>query len=384
MKNRKLKLLFIALSLLCIALLIAACGNQSGKEQKADTLTVTDLIGREVVIPAYAQRIAAMTGPSYEMVFMLGASDRINMVKSGHTTNYPLANLTNPELYKLNTVPANPSSSVNIEDYLAQNVDLVIYYENDTELKKFQSANVPAVVLTLNTGILDTIEKVKAQTLDEYKDNATAAVKKLAVMLNDEASTAEAEAWVKYTCDKIDFIYNRTKDIPEENRPTVYWGNTWGENVLATYGINNRWYEIWLSGGNLLGPEVGGGNFPEITAEQLFDWDPDIILVDNHGNYPELVIKSMMKENSKWSSLTAVKNNELHRIPAGVFFIDKGTTSSLLMLWMATFMQPELFTDVDIIAEIQYYYKEFYEYDISAEDAEKVITGWYEGMGGAQ
>ena len=94
----------------------------------------------------------------------------------------------------------------------------------------------------------------------------------------------------------------------------------------------------------------------ELTAEQLFDWDPDIILVDNHGNRPDLVIKSMKKQNSKWSTLKAVKNDELHRIPAGVFFIDKGSTTTLLVLWMAKTIHPELFEDLDLVEEIKYYF----------------------------
>jgi len=355
--------------------------DESTSVGDGDLLTrdITDLAGRKIAIPVDPQRIAPMTGPSYEMVFMLGGEDRIVMTKSGHTTNYPLALLTNPDLANYDGIGANPSSSVNIEEYLKRDIDLVIYYLNDSELEKFAAANIPAVVLTLNTSIFDTVEDVKNLTLDEYIYNSTAAVGILADIFGPEA-IAEYEIWKQYNEEKIAMLYERTHEIPEDQLRTVYWGNTWGENILSSYTLMNRYYEVRLCGGNLVGPELGG-NFPEVTAEQLFAWDPEIILVDNHGNYPELVIKDMYKEGSKWGALQAVQNKQLYRIPAGIFFLDKGTTTTLMLIWLATVIQPELFSDINVIEEIQYYYKEFYEYDLTAEQAQMILDGWYERVG---
>lgn len=374
------------LLLLSMTLPLAACGSSTEAEkaqtdtaaEEENTNMVVDLMGKEVEVPKDPQNIAAMTGPSYEMVFMLDEADRVNMVKSGHTTNYPLALLTNPDLANLNTVAANPSSSVNVEDYLKNGIDLVLYYENDTELKKFSSVGIPAVAVSTSDGILDTMEEVMAQSVDDYIEVATMPVNMIAKALGTDEAKAELEEWNAYTEDVIKMIYERTKDLTEEERPLVYWGNTWGENILASYRLGNRWYEVHLAGGTLVGPEDGGGNFPEVTKEQLFTWNPDIILVDNHGNYPELVIESMYKEGADWASLKAVQNKSLARIPAGVFFLDKGSTTALITLWMATVIQPELFSDIDIVEEVQNYYINFYEYDMTREEAEKVVNGWYD------
>lgn len=61
---------------------------------------------------------------------------------------------------------------------------------------------------------------------------------------------------------------------------------------------------------------------------------------------------------------------------AGVFFLDKGTTTTLLVLWMATILQPERFADIDMVEEVKYYYSEFYEFDLTDEQAQNVIDGW--------
>ncbi len=375
----KKSIVFIIITGMILSLCSCAVNAESPASQ-VSTREVTDLVGRTVTVPANPQRIAAMTGPSYEMVFMLGRQDSIVMTKSGHTTNYPIALLTNPALANYDGIGANPSSSVNIEDYLSRNVDMVIYYDNENELKKFEAVDIPAVVLTLNTGFLDSVESAKSLTLDEYIAYSTAAVGALADIFGGDA-VDEYETWEIYCTEKLNMLYERTRDLKDEQRKTLYWGNTWGENILSSYALQSRYYEIRLCGGMLLGPQGGSGNFPEVTTEQLFEWDPDIILVDNHGNYPELVIANMQKADSKWAALSAVENEQLYRIPAGVFFLDKGTTTTLMLVWLATIIQPELFADIDIIEEIQYYYEEFYEYDLSDEQAQKVLDGWYERIG---
>lgn len=359
---------------------LVACGAAPAQEQQPQQeapkeKTVVDLMGREVNVPENVDKIAAIAGPTYEMVFMLGSGDQIAMVKSGHTDSYPLANLTNPRLESMIGLAANPSSSVNIEDYLKHDIDLVVYYDNEIELKKFDAVDMAAVVVSKNTGLMDSLEEAKNLTIDEFVAKLTQPLDILSTALNTEEARAEYETWRNYCDEKLHMVYDRTKDIPAEERKSVYWGNTWGEEIRSTYALKNRYYEVYLAGGQLIGPDENS-NFPEVTAEQLYSWDPDIILVDNHGGLPGLVMQSMYREGSKWSTLSAVQNQQLHRIPAGVFFLDKGTTTTLLVLWMATILQPELFTDIDMVEEVKYYYSEFYEFELTDEQAQNVINGW--------
>jgi len=68
-------------------------------------------------------------------------------------------------------------------------VDLVIYYNNGNELKKFEAVDLPAVVLTLNTNPVTSVEEIMSQSLDEFIDKSTIAVKTLAGILGGEAVT---------------------------------------------------------------------------------------------------------------------------------------------------------------------------------------------------
>lgn len=371
MKKCVTKLLIFALMLSTFA-----CKPVATSESKSGRHEVVDLMGRKVQVYDEPKRIAAITGPTYEMVFMLGSADKVAMVKSGHTKNYPAALLTNPNLVNLNGIAANPSSSVNIEDYLKNDIDLVLYYDNEIEMKKFDAIDMPAICVSKNTGLVDTFEEIEKLGVDEYIEILTHPVSILVKALGTDVAKEKYEKWKKYCNEKIYYIYDKTKDLKESDRQKVYWGNTWGEDIRTSYPRKNRYYEVKLAGGTLIGTDENL-NFPEITAEQLFDWDPDVIFVDNHGGRPDLVIKSMTKENSKWSSIKAVKENSLHRVPAGIFFMDKGTTTTLLTMWMAKTLHPEIFNDLDMVEEVKYYFKEFYDYELSDENAQNVLNGWY-------
>ena len=65
-----------------------------------------------------------------------------------------------------------------------------------------------------------------------------------------------------------------------------------------------------ICGGTLVGPK-DGGNFREITSEALYKWNPDMILVDNHGNSP-VKVQNQIKTDKKWKSLKAVKNGNIY------------------------------------------------------------------------
>ena len=358
----------------------AACGKtEETKEAREGYHFVTDIMDRTTEVPDNAQKIAAMNGPTFEMCLCLGAADRVVLTKKPQTSNYPAALLVYPDVANIegfNNV--NPSAIVNIEDYLSRGIDLVLYYNNEEEVKKFDNVGIAAVIPILSTSDLTDLDACLSMDIETYKTRNAKSMKITAEALGADAMVIFAK-WEEYTNNIIDLLYSRTKDLTDEERPTVYWGNTWGENILSSYFVANRAYEIQLAGGRVLGPTTGG-NFPEINEEQLYQWDPDFILVDNHGNSPDLVKKSVMT-NPKYANLTAVKNENVYRIPAGVFFLDKGSTTALMALWLATIIQPELFSDISMISELQKYYKEFYNYELSADDAQHILDGWYYSSG---
>lgn len=54
---------------------------------------------------------------------------------------------------------------------------------------------------------------------------------------------------------------------------------------------------------------------------------------------------------------------------------DRNTPEEALQIqWAAKIFWPDKFKDIDIIKETQSFYKQFFDYDLSTEDAQKIIN----------
>ena len=74
-------------------------------------------------------------------------------------------------------------------------------------------------------------------------------------------------------------------------------------------------------------------------------------------------------EDSRFTSITAVKNGDVYVCPTGIYFWDDGQQMILQLLWLAQILHPDKFEDLDMIAEIQEYYSKFYDCDLTDKEA---------------
>ena len=362
MKQQIIKTLFFIMILLnCLI------AESYSKEIIKETRFVMDMHGRKVEIPYKVKKIACLPCPAYERIFMLGGKDQIGEVRRDMRSAYPLANLTNPDLinYSCKITNINPKVRINIEEFIKVAPDVVLYYYVPGAIKKFEEAAIPVYVIWSNK---------KIKSFDQGVKDDKRLILSLADLLGGKA-VKQAEKWCQYYDEKVAFIQSRTTDIPENERPRVYLGNSWSTNPLATSGGEALSFTISLCGGISVTKDIRGPKFPEVTLEQVIAWNPDVIIVDNTGNNPDKVIDIISKDGA-WAVIDAVKNNRIHKIPSGVFYLDKGSSKPLYYLWLAKQLVPEKFSDIDMVKEIKIYFKEFYRHDLSTEDAEHALRGW--------
>src|SRR6185503_18111696 len=118
---------------------LASCTRPPDRPS-ARPLVVTDDAGRTVTLAAPARRVVSLAPSSTELLFALGAGDRV----VGRTTwcKYPA---------EATQVPAvGDGISPNIEAVVARKPDLVVLYRsalNSTAAEQLQRLGIPAVVL---------------------------------------------------------------------------------------------------------------------------------------------------------------------------------------------------------------------------------------------
>jgi iron complex transport system substrate-binding protein len=319
--------------------------------------SITNVDGTSIETPVKVERVAAIFGPSYEKIVLLGAEDKIVCDGDFHIDGWPWSNV----IYKrLNDVPGIPNahSDLNIEEMLGYDLDVVFNFPNPQTTEALRQAGI-SVVPMAGTGKMSDIKET---------------VKVYAEALGDGAP-ARAARYAAYYDEKVKQVTDVTATIPENERVKVYMAN---QLILKAAGKSSDLVELMqLAGGVCVSAEVEGGGGVEVSREQLLAWDPDFIFVDHAGSSgnasAEDVIKEMLDQD-EFSELTAAEKNQIYICPTGVFFWDSGVQKPLLLMWMASTMYPEYLPDLDIKTELIGFYEEFFDYSLTDEEAEAILA----------
>lgn len=182
----------------------------------------------------------------------------------------------------------------------------------------------------------------------------------------------QGEALAKYTEEVLAEAASNREKITEDEKISVMFGtgatgldcNAKGSihcGVLEAVGVENAIEVSEIS-------NKGGGN--TITMEELLNADPDVILLEADGAY------ASVGTDEYWSGLTAVKNGKYYEIPMGPYhyLANPPSINQILgILWLGNLLYPELY-DFDMVTEMQTYYKLFWHYDLTEEQAKALLA----------
>ncbi len=358
MRRKSLRILSMLLVLMML-FSFSGCGKTpaSTSAEGDGYKTVTNLDSTELTVPVDVEKVGAIFGPAYEKIVMLGAEDKIVFDGDFHISGWPWSNV----IYKnLNDVPGIPNahSELNVEDLLKYEPDVVFNFPN------------PKTTATLEEAGISVVPMASTNKLSDIKDTVALYAEVLggdAVEISDQYS--------QYFDSMVEKISAITSDIPETDRPSVYIAN---QNILWTSGKNSDLNElIKLAGGNPVAQDIEGGIKTEITKEQFIEWNPDYVFVDHAGSSgnaaAEEVIDEMLSD-AEFSGVSAVANDQIIVVPTGVFFWDSGVQKPLFALLIAKTLYPEQFADVDIKAELISFYSEFFHYNLTDDEADRILA----------
>lgn len=120
----------------------------------------------------------------------------------------------------------------------------------------------------------------------------------------------------------------------------------------------------------------------EINMEQVYEWDPDIILITNFSPYlPEDLLNNTI-DGYDWSGVSAVKNGQVYKFPLGMYrWFPPASDTPLVLMWLAKTTQPERFADLDLDARIKNFYQTHYHVALSDEELETIYHPAREASG---
>lgn len=338
---------------------ITKAGGPAGDEQHEEGMKqIVNLDGNTVsVYEAAPERIAAIYGPAYEVLVVLGAEDRIVVCSDVQFENFPWAGKI---FSRINDLPHldNVHSSVSGEELKKYDPQLALTFNRPNELKQLKALGIPAVY------------GVTSENLDDVKEQ----LKVYAQALGGDAPE-RAEKYAEYFDRKLKSITDVTDRLNDKDRPEVYYS---GIDILTTYGNRSDICEvIRAAGGDPAMSELDAGNHTQIDFEQLAAWNPDYIFIDHGGMNDRSSVEEISEsagKSARYGAINAVKDGNVYLTPSGVFYWDMGLQKILLVEYMAKTLHPELFRDLDMNGEVREFYSTFFNYELTEREAEQILN----------
>lgn len=273
---KKLVSLFLALGMLLCAAAVPAEG-----------LGVTDMLGREVALKAPASRMVVLTASDVEIIYALGAGDRV--VAVGAYCDYPEEVLALPRVQS--------GAETNIEEILALEPDVVVMD-----------------IMAQTTEQTAALEQAGIQVVLTNADSIEGTYQAITLLGAVTGMDAQAEALIA--------------DMAEAFRQVAEAGSGSGRTVY--FEVSPLQWGLWAAGNGSFMQELadlcGLTNvfadqpaWAQVSEEQVIALNPDYIITTTgywgEGPLPEEEIAS----RPGWEGISAVVNGRVFAVDSNVF-----------------------------------------------------------------
>lgn len=335
-------------AVLVLSFIFTACGNNNAAVATTEqgTRVVVDMKGKEVIIPNKVNTYVESWFAHNAVDVMLKNAEGMLVTccdEKSYQWMYKVCDNLKKATYTVF------SDTMNLEEIISLNPD-VVFGSNEKYREMFENVGIPFV-------------NCQFANYEDMKKS----IKLTAEVFGGDA-IKKADSYIEYLDTKLKEVKKVTDTVPENERTTIVHGSSiYKLGVDGNNTIINDW--INYSGGINAAAKDIEGNLQTMTMEQLLLWDPDVIITGND----EAEVESIMNDTA-WQNLKAVKNNKVYANPKGIFAWDRyGVEEALQFQWCAKVLYPELFENVDIKKELISFYKRFLNYNLSEEDAEKIM-----------
>ncbi len=329
------KLVVLLIVAAAILSLLSGCGSKNS--DGADMRTITDFAGRLVEIPETVESVVCVGVGALRYTCYMGAQDRVIGVEDYETKAgiSRLYNYVNFEKFK-----DLPVIGTNGQPYAEEIINLA-----PDVIVMSKSASVDADDLQSKAGTPVVVVPSSDTTLDQ---NAYDTIRILGELYG---KVDHAQALTEYLQGIQKDLDDRTKDIPDSEKPSVYVGGVSFKGHHGFEGTEAGYGPFALIHARNLADTTGQSGAFNIDLEQVLSWDPDIIFVDFNGM--GLIREDYAANADFYQSLTAVKEG---RVYSQISFRSSASNLETALAdayYAASVIYPEQFADVDPVAKAE-------------------------------
>lgn len=315
---------------------------------------ITDMAGRSLTVPDEIRRVYAI-GHVIPVVAAVAPDKLANNYRLSQQARRFLPDI----LHQDKVIPAIGSRVLSDEEIMKLAPDLIIM-----ESMPYTLAHAGRVQQRLNIPVV-----LVDQKMTRYPESFSF----LGELLGRPEQAAAMTAYVnRHLYPRV----QRAASLPADQRVRVYYAED--PDGLATNPAGSIHTEVLDLAGGINVAQVeklpNEGTNP-VSLEQLYLWQPDLILVWTPGADQLTTWKAIM-DNPLWQQLTAVANGRVVQIPWLPYsWFDRPPGSNRIpgTLWLAHLLYPELFADLDLVAALQEYFRIFYHRDLSPAEVDELL-----------
>ena len=153
------------------------------------------------------------------------------------------------------------------------------------------------------------------------------------------------EEVIKFIKDCQKDLNDRTKDIPDDKKPSVYVG---GIGFKGMHGIDStecKYPPFEAVNAKNVADELNKEGHAFVSKEQILKWNPDVIFIDEAGL--KLVIEDYKKNLEFYDSLKAFKNGDVYGLLPYNFYTTNIGTALADAYYIGKVLYPERFNDIN-------------------------------------
>ncbi len=338
---------------------------------RAETVKVTDVLGREVEVKAPVERIILGEGRQIYFVATLDKDDPFKRVV-GWRDDLPKADPDNykaylaryPDIAKLPTFGGMKEGSFDVEqaislkpDVLFMNIESKVASDEAKLVEKLAAVGIPVVYVDFR---------------ERPFENTEPSMRLIGKLFGEEE---KAEEFIAFRAAEIARITDRLKDA-KADQPLVMIERAGGysDDCCMSFGRENFGKMVEIAGGRNLAADLIPGTFGVVNPEQIVAANPDVVIVTG-GNWDAYVPggawvglgpgTDLAEARRKLVNLTqrpafahtaAVGNGRVHAIWHQFY---NSPYQFVAIQAIASWLHPELFKDVDADATLKTLHERF-------------------------
>jgi iron complex transport system substrate-binding protein len=331
---------FIITFLQIVLVLSLLSGCNTAAQSVSEQVTITDLLRRQVSIPAKVERVIAIGPGALRLYVYAGNLDYVVGVEeteTGDVSNKPYM-LANPSLADLPIIGLGEANNApDPEKILAVMPDVIFstYATDASTANELQlQAGIPVVVLSYggkSFGVTD----IFGQSVQDS----------LLLVGQIIGDTVKAQAAIDFIQQAQQDLDSRTKDIPDSEKHTVYIGGLGSKGTHGIESTQGRYSLLDAIHAKNVVDETGQRGSVMIDREKLLEWDPDVIFIDQ-GGYAT-VVEDYRRNPAFYDALSAVKNGAVYLQLPYNYYATNLDTAIADAYYLGKILYPEAFADID-------------------------------------